>query len=63
MIGAKKELSSEQHTLYSEVIPEQKKVVNKEKNLYEVTPKHTRYRVYIGRFLNLKKDFTLFSMN
>ncbi len=55
MIGAKKELSSEQHTLYSEVIPEQKKVVNKEKNLYEVTPKHTRYRVYIGRFFELKK--------
>ena len=55
MIGAKKELSSEQHTLYSEVIPEQKKVVNKERKLYEVTPKHTRYRVYIGRFFELKK--------
>ena len=55
MIGAKKELSSEQHTLYSELIPEQKRVVNKEKNLYEVTPKHKRYRVYIGRFFELKK--------
>ncbi len=55
MTGAKKELSSEQHTLYSEVIPEQKKVVNKEKRLYEITPKHTRYRVYIGRFFELKK--------
>ncbi len=55
MTGAKKELSSEQHTLYSEVIPEQKKVVNKERKLYEVTPKHTRYRVYIGRFFELKK--------
>jgi ATP-dependent protease ClpP protease subunit len=55
MIGGKKELSSEQHTLYSEVIPEQKRVVNKEKNLFEVTPKYTRHRVYIGRFFELKK--------
>jgi len=55
MTGAKKELSSEQHTLYSELIPEHKKVVNKEKNLYEVTPKHKRYRIYIGRFFELKK--------
>ena len=55
MTGAKKELSSEQHTLYSETISEQKKVVDKEKRLYEVTPKHTRYRLYIGRFFELKK--------
>ncbi len=55
MTGAKKELSSEQHTLYSEVIPEQKKVVDKERRLYEITPKHTRYRVYIGRFFELRK--------
>ena len=55
MINTKKELSSEQHTLYSEVIPEQKKVVDKEKRLFEVSPKHTRYRVYIGRFFELKK--------
>jgi len=55
MTGAKKELSSEQHTLYSEQILENKRVVNKEKNLYEVTPKHKRYRVYIGRFFELKK--------
>ena len=50
MIGAKKELSSEQHTLYTEVIAEQKRVVDKEKNIYQITPKHKRYRVYIGRF-------------
>ncbi len=55
MTGAKKELSSEQHTLYSEVIPEQKKVVDKTRRLYEITPKHTRYRIYIGRFFELKK--------
>ena len=55
MTGAKKELSSEQHTLYSEAIPEHKKVVDKEKRLYEVTPKYTRYRVYIGRFFELRK--------
>ena len=55
MTSGKKELSSEQHTLYSEVIPEHKKVINKEKRLFEVTPKHTLYRVYIGRFFELKK--------
>jgi ATP-dependent protease ClpP protease subunit len=55
MTGAKKELSSEQHTLYSETILEQKRVINKEKHIYEVTPKHKRYRVYIGRFFELKK--------
>ena len=55
MIGGKKELSSEQHTLYSEIIPEQKRLVDKEKNLFEVTPKYTRHRVYIGRFFELKK--------
>jgi len=55
MIDSKKELSSEQHTLYIEIIPERKRVVSKEKNIYEVTPKHKRYRVYIGRFFELKK--------
>jgi len=55
MIGAKKELSSEQHTLYTELISERKKVVDREKNIYQITPKHKRYRVYIGRFFELKK--------
>jgi len=55
MSDAKKALSSEQHTLYIETIPEHKRVVNKEKNLYEITPKHRRFRVYIGRFRELKK--------
>jgi len=51
----KKELSSEQHTLYIETIQEQKTVLNKEKNIYRITPKHKRYRVYIGRFFELKR--------
>jgi len=55
MIGAKKELSSEQHTLYTEVIAEHKRVIDKENRVYEVTPKHKRYRIYIGRFFELKK--------
>lgn len=55
MIATKKELSSEQHTLYSEVIAERKRLIDKEKKLFEVTPKHTRYRIYIGRFFELKK--------
>lgn len=55
MINAKKEISSEQHTLYTEVIPEQKKVIDRDKKIYQITPKHKRYRVYIGRFFELKK--------
>ena len=55
MISGKKELSSEQHTLYTEMIPEHKRLVDKEKNLFEVKPKHRSYRVYIGRFFELKK--------
>jgi len=55
MIGGKKELSSEQHTLYVEMIPERKKVIDKDKNIYEIIPKHKRYRVYIGRFRELRK--------
>ncbi len=55
MIATKKELSSEQHTLYSEVIAERKRLIDKERKLFEVTPKHTRYRIYIGRFFELKK--------
>ncbi len=51
----KKELNSEQHTLYSEVVPEKKELVDKEKNLYKITPKHTKYRIYIGRFFELKR--------
>ena len=55
MSDAKKILSSEQHTLYIETIQEHKKLVDKERHLYEVTPKHRRFRVYIGRFRELKK--------
>ena len=55
MISAKKEFSSEQHTLYTEAISEQKRVVDKERHIYEIKPKHKRYRVYIGRFFELKK--------
>jgi ATP-dependent protease ClpP protease subunit len=55
MIDGKKILSSEQHTLYIETINEQKKAIDKEKGIYEITPKHKRYRVYIGRFFELKK--------
>lgn len=55
MISAKKELSSEQHTLYTETVSEGKKVIDREKNLYEIIPKYKRYRVYIGRFFEQKK--------
>jgi len=50
-----KELSSEAHTLYTETINEKKEVVDKEKFLYKVYPKHKRYRMYIGRFFEQKK--------
>ncbi len=55
MIDSKKELSSEQHTLYIEAVPEKKRLIDKERSIYEIIPKHKRYRVYIGRFFELKK--------
>ncbi len=55
MSVAKKEINSEQHTLYSEVIEEKKRLVDREKNLYEITPKHRLYRIYIGRFFEQKR--------
>ena len=55
MTSTQKELSSEQHTLYSEVVNERKISVNKEKNIYKIVPKHKKYRIFIGRFFELKK--------
>lgn len=55
IIGGKKELSSEQHTLYTEMVAEHKQVINQQKSIFKLTPKHKRYRVYIGRFFELKK--------
>jgi len=51
----KKQISSEEHTLYTQEVSEKKSVVDKDKNLYEITPKHTIYRIFIGRFFELKK--------
>ena len=51
----KKELNSERHTLYSEVIEEKRRLIDKSKKLYEITPKHTNYRIFIGRFFELKR--------
>jgi len=55
MTSAKKELSSEQHTLYIETINEKKTAVDKSRNLYEIVPKHRNYRLFIGGFKELKK--------
>jgi len=55
MTLAKKELSSEQHTLFIETINEKKIAIDKSKNLYEIVPKHKNYRLFIGRFRELKK--------
>ena len=55
MTSAKKEFSSEQHTLYIETINEKKSVIDKSKNIYEIVPKHRNYRLFVGRFKELKK--------
>ena len=55
MSTVKKEINSEQHTLYSELIEEKKRLVDKEKKLYEIIPKHRVYRIFIGRFFELKR--------
>jgi len=59
MTSAKKELSSEQHTLYIETINEKKTVIDKSKNIYKVVPKHKNYRIFIGAFRELKKGLHL----
>ncbi|NPA61657.1 MAG: hypothetical protein GXO06_05185 [Epsilonproteobacteria bacterium] len=55
MDSGRRELTSEEHTLYIELISEKKRVIDKEKSIYEIIPKHKRYRVYIGRFFELKR--------
>ena len=55
MTLAKKEFSSEQHTLFIETVNEKKIAVDKSKNLYKIVPKHKNYRIFIGGFKELKK--------
>ncbi len=55
MSEAKKEVGSELHTLFVENVAEQKVLVDKERNLYQIIPKHKIYRVYIGKFFETKK--------
>ncbi len=51
----KKEVSSEWHTLFSEVIEEKRTVINKDKFLYKIEPKHTKFRIFIDAFYERKK--------
>ncbi|NPA27556.1 MAG: hypothetical protein GXN91_00700 [Epsilonproteobacteria bacterium] len=55
MSEGKKELSSEMHSLFIETIPEKKILVDKERNLYEIIPKHRLFTVYIGKFFEQKR--------
>ncbi len=55
MIDNKKTLNSEQHTLYIETISERKRLIDSDKQIYEIIPKHKRYRVYIGMFFETKR--------
>lgn len=50
-----KSLDSEYHTLFIEEKKEQRELVNPEKNIYRITPKHKRYCVYIDSFHETKK--------
>jgi len=50
-----KVLNSEMHTLYKKEIAEKKEVVDKEKSLYKITPKHTRFRFFVGAFHERKR--------
>ena len=51
----KEEFSSDRHTLYSREISARNKLVDKEKELYQLVPKHKAYRFYVGIFFELKK--------
>lgn len=48
-------LNSEWHTLFKKETPEEKKVVDKEKNLYEIVPKYTTYTLYVDSFMERKR--------
>ncbi len=49
------EINSEQHTLFIKNIPESSELIDKEKELYKLTPKHKIYTVYIEGFRELKR--------
>jgi len=51
----KTELSSERHSLHIKEISEKKVLADKEKKLYDIIPKHKRYRFYVGIFFELKR--------
>jgi ATP-dependent protease ClpP protease subunit len=51
----KTDISSEEHTLFVSQIPEQKKLVDKKKYLYEIRPKYKVFTVYIKEFKELKR--------
>jgi len=48
-------INSEMHTLYKKEISEKKILVDKEKKLYKIVPKHTRFRFFIGGFNERKR--------
>ncbi|TQV64494.1 MAG: hypothetical protein FNT15_00410 [Sulfurovum sp.] len=48
-------LNSEWHTLFKKETLEEKKAVDKEKNIYEIVPKYTTYTVYIDSFMERKR--------
>lgn len=48
-------LNSEWHTLFKKETFEEKKVIDKEKNLYEIVPKYTTYTLYIDSFMERKR--------
>ncbi len=49
------DISSEEHTLFTKHIPECKRVKNRAKNSYKITPKYRHFTVYVGRFKEFKR--------
>jgi ATP-dependent protease ClpP protease subunit len=51
----KSDISREHHTLFTREIPENKRVVNKQKNLFRIYPRHKVFTVFIESFLERKR--------
>ena len=49
------EINSEQHTLFIKNIPESSELVDKERGLYKLSPKHKIYTVYIENFREFRR--------
>ncbi len=49
------DISSEEHTLFIKHVPERKKLIDRDKKIYEIRPKYRHFTVYVEKFRELKR--------